>query len=164
LEKVVYRQADESDRQDDRGAEYFFLHASLGGIGATGLSERAAQSAAAALLQKHQADDGRGNYDLNDGDNISHKIEFNIAMINVAASNAASPVIFSSGIKASASQTIDISITKLNKFKVKIRRGRDNNFKIRAIAKLSKAIQNPAKSKTPHGPLNPILGISWTAA
>jgi hypothetical protein len=73
-------------------------------------------------------------------------------MINVAASNAASPVIFSSGIKASASQTIDISITKLNKFKVKIRRGNDNNFKIGAIARFSKATQNPATANVGHPP------------
>jgi hypothetical protein len=54
---------------------------------------------------------------------------------------------FNSGINTSASQTIDISITKLNKLKVKIRNGKANSFKIGAIAKLSKAIANPAKAK-----------------
>jgi len=152
LKEIICRQNDKQNCQNDCGAEYFFLHAALGGIGAAGLSERAAQSATAALLQQHQPDDGRRNYDLNDGDNISHRIEFNAMIMTVVASNASNPEIRNSGISASASQTIDISITKLNRFKVKTRKGKERIFMIGATAKFSSAMQKPAIANVCHPP------------
>ena len=152
LEEVVYRQADEDDRQNDREVENLFLHAPLGGIGAAGLSERAAEAAAAPLLQKHQTDDACRNYDLNDGDKISHRIEFNNKIITVAARSGPMPAMVNSGISALASQTIDISITKLNRFKVKTRRGMERIFKIGATVKFSKAMQKPAIANVGHPP------------
>jgi len=73
-------------------------------------------------------------------------------MMMVAASRGPMPEMVSSGIRAAASQTIDISITKLNKFKVKTRKGKARSFMIGATAKFSKAMQKPAIAKVCHPP------------
>ena len=55
-------------------------------------------------------------------------------MAIVVQKSGITPAMFNSGISKSASQTINISITKLNKLKVKIRRGSDSSFNIGAMA------------------------------
>jgi len=59
---------------------------------------------------------------------------------------------FNSGISRSATQTIAISITKLNRLKVKIRSGKERIFKTGAIARFSNAMAKPATAKTPQEP------------
>jgi len=69
----------------------------------------------------------------------------------------------SSKIRASASQTIDISITKLNKFKVKTRKGKERIFNIGAIAKFNRAIEKPAMASTCQPPENSTPGANRAA-
>ena len=163
MEEVVYRQRDKQNCQSDCGPKNFFLHTSLRGVSAACLPECSAQSSSAALLQKHQSDDCAGNYDLNDGDSVCHRIELMIIIIKVVAIRGQIPWICNSKTKMSASQTIDISITKLNKFKVKMRKGKDRIFKIGAMAKFNKAMQNPAKVRTSHAPEYSTPGINRAA-
>lgn len=147
LEQAIDGQADEDRAQDDGYAEDLFLYSPLGRIRAAALPESRAQARAAALLQKHQPDYCGRDYDLKDGDDIVvHKIKLNTIIINVVIKSGRRPWILSSGIRASASQTIDISITRLNKFKVKIRRGSDRIFRIGAMARLSRAMMNPVSA------------------
>jgi len=73
-------------------------------------------------------------------------------MMIVAANSGPMPVMINSGISALASQTIDISITKLNRFKVKTRRGMERIFRIGATVKFNKAIQKPAIANVGHPP------------
>ena len=163
LKEVIYRQRDKQNRQSDRGSKNFFLHASLGGVSTACLPECSAQPSSSALLQKHQSDNRARNYDLNDGDNICHRIELMIIIIKVVAISGQIPWICNSKTKISASQIIDISITKLNKFKVKMRKGKDRIFKIGAMAKFNKAMQNPANVKTLHAPEYSTPGINRAA-
>jgi hypothetical protein len=58
LKEVVDRQPDKDDAQRYGNLENFLLDAPLRGISAAGLSESAAQTAAASLLHQNQPDDG----------------------------------------------------------------------------------------------------------
>lgn len=162
--EIIYRQTDKKHSQANGDVEYLFLDSSLRGIRAAGLPESRSQAAAAALLQQDQAGDGGRDYDLKDGDNSCHRIELTIIIINVVASNGQMPWMRNSKTSASASQTINISITKLNKFKVKTRKGRDSIFSIGAIPKFNKAIANPPTAKICQPPKNSTPGTNRAAA
>jgi len=153
LKQVINRQPDEHGRDGDGDPEYFFLDAALSRISAAALSESRAEARAAALLQQHQAGKGDGDHDLSDWDNIVHNIELTIIMIRVVTKSGNSPCICNSGVRMSAIATIDISITRLNKLKVKIRSGSDNTFSTGAIARLSKAMAKPVNAKTFQSPV-----------
>jgi hypothetical protein len=79
-------------------------------------------------------------------------MELVIKTIKVVQKSAMIPAMRNSGKAASAAQTIDISITRLNKFKVKMRRGSARIFNIGAIAKFNKAMANPATANISHPP------------
>ena len=85
-------------------------------------------------------------------------------IVKVAAKSGQIPAMSNPGIRASASQTIDISITKPNRFKVKTRKGSERIFKIGAMPKLSRAIQKPVKAKTCHPPEYWMPGTNRAAA
>lgn len=73
------------------------------------------------------------------------------------------PWILISGIRTSASQTIAISITKPNKLKVKIRKGKERILRMGAMDKFNNAIANPASARMFQLPVYDTPGMIWAA-